>query len=73
MEDRFQQKEGFEVVEQSLACRGPFPREVFLGEVDEGSGNVGVVRDEMTVEVCKAEEGSDVFDFLRSWPAGDPI
>ena len=52
---------------------GPIPREVFLDEVDEGSGDVGVVRDETSVEVGEAEERPNVFDFLRGWPAGDAI
>ena len=56
-----------------MACREPIPREVLLGEVNERLGNIGVVWDEMSVEVCKAEEGPDVFDFLGDWPTGDPI
>ena len=73
MKDRFQQEEGFEGVKGSLAGRGAIPREVFLGEVNEGSGNVGVVRDETTVEVCKAKEGPDILDFFGSWPTGNSI
>ena len=37
---------------------------MFLGEVDKGSGDIGVVRDEATVEVCKAQKGPNNFDFL---------
>ena len=38
VEDWLQQEEGFESVERSLACRGPIPREVFLGEVNKRLG-----------------------------------
>ena len=51
-----------------LAGGGPRPSTVFLSEVDEGASNVGVVGDEATVEVGKAEEGADVLDFLGSGP-----
>jgi len=47
--------------------------EVFLSEVDEGAGNVGVVGDKPTVEVGKAEEGAYIFDFGGSWPFGNSV
>ena len=56
-----------------MASGGPVPREVFLGEVNEGLGDVGVVRDKMMVEICEAKEGSNVFDFLGGGPAGNSI
>ena len=49
-----------------MACGRPVPREVFLGEVNKGLGDIGVVRDEVTVEVCKAQKGANIFDFLGS-------
>ena len=39
-----------------LACGGPVPGEVLLGEIDERVGDVGVIRDEASVEVGKAKE-----------------
>ena len=56
-----------------MASRGPVPRQVLLGEVNEGLGNIGVVGDKMSVEVGEPEEGLDVLDFLRGRPAGDTI
>ena len=73
MEDWFQQEEGFEGVEGFLAGGGPVPLEVFLGEVDEGAGDVGVVGDESLVEVGEAEEGAYVLYFSRSRPFGDSV
>ena len=73
MKDWFRQEEGFEGVKGGLAGRGPVPREVFLREVDEGLGDVGVVRDETMVEVRKPKKGSDILDLFRSWPASNPV
>jgi len=73
MENWFQQEKGFESVERSLASRGPVPLEVFLGKVDEGTGDVGVVWDESTVEVGKAKEGAYVLNLSWGWPLGDAI
>ena len=73
MKDWFQQEQGFEGVKSSLASRGPVPGQVLLGEVNEGSGDIRVIRNKMSVEVGKPEEGSDVSDFLRGRPAGDTI
>ena len=42
------------MVKGLLLGRGPVPRQVFLGEVNEGTGNGGVVRDEPSAEVGKA-------------------
>ena len=44
----------FEVIKGLLLGRSPVPREVFLGEVNEGAGEGGVIRDESPVEVGKA-------------------
>ena len=43
----------FEVIEGLLLEGGPTPGQVFLGEINEGAGNGGVVRDELMVEVGK--------------------
>ena len=73
MKDGFQQKQGFESVKGGLAGGGPAPRQVFLGEVNEGSGDIGVVGDKTLVEVGEAKERPDVFDFLGGGPAGNTI
>ena len=73
VKDWFQREEGFESVKGGLAGGRPVPREVFLGEVNESLGNIGVIRNETLVEVCEAKEGPDVFDFLGGSPTGDPI
>ena len=56
MENGARQEEFLQVVERSLTSRGPVPAIVFLGEVEEGAGDGGVVGDEPTIEVGKAEE-----------------
>ena len=38
--DGFCEEEAFEGIEGGLARRGPVPREVFLGEVKEGAGDI---------------------------------
>ena len=73
MNDWFRQEQGFESVKSGLASRGPVPRQVLLGEVNERLGDIGVIGDKMSVEVGKAKERSDVFDFLRGRPAGNTI
>ena len=44
------------MVEGLLLRRGPVPREIFLGEVNEGVGDVGVVGNELLVEIGEAKE-----------------
>ena len=56
MEDRFRQEKGFKGVEGSLASGSPVPLKVLFGEVDEETGDIGVVRDKSTVEVGEAKE-----------------
>jgi len=56
-----------------LAGRGPVPLEVFLGEVDEGAGDVGVVGDESSVKVGEAKEGLYVLHFSGGGPFGNSI
>ena len=71
--DWFGQEQGFEGVKSVLASGGPVPRQVLFGEVNEGLGDIGVIRGKVSVEVGKPEEGSDVFDFLGGRPAGDTV
>ena len=73
VENWFQQEEGFEGVKGGLAGRRPVPREVFLGEVNERSGDIGVVWNELSVEIGKAKEGSDIFNLFGGWPTSNPI
>ena len=56
-----------------MASGRPVPREVLFGEVNKRPGDIGVVRDKATVEVCKAEKGSNVFDFFRDRPASNSV
>ena len=51
----------FKGVERGLTRGGPVPREVFFGEVEERASDVGVVRDEASVEIGKAEERANIF------------
>ena len=67
------QEEPFELVEGLLTSGSPIPAIVFLGEVQEGAGDGGVVGYEPTVEVGKAAERSDVLDFGWGWPGGDAV
>ena len=46
---------------------------VLLGEVKEGVGDSGVVRDEAAVEVGEAKEGAHFLDLSGDRPAGDSI
>ena len=56
-----------------LACGGPSPGQVFLGEVNKRVGDIGVIWDETSVEVGKAKERSNVLDFLGGGPASNSV
>ena len=56
-----------------MARRGPIPGEVFLSEVEEGTGNVGIVGDESSVEVGESKERANVFHLGRCRPIRDAI
>ena len=56
MEDGARQEELLQLVEGLLTSGGPIPAIVFLGEIQEGAGDSGVVGYEPTVEVGKAKE-----------------
>ena len=73
VEDGFREEETLEGVEGGLAGRRPVPREVFLGEVEERAGDIGVVRDEMSVEVGEAEKRTNVFHLGWGGPTCDSI
>jgi len=73
VKDGFLQEKGFEGVKGGLAGGSPVPLEVLFCKVDEGAGNVGVVRNESSVEVGKAKEGAYVLDFSWGWPFGNSV
>ena len=68
VKDWFGKEEAFEGVKGGLARRGPVPGEVFLGKVEEGASDVGVVGDESTVEVGESEERANIFHLGRRRP-----
>ena len=43
-----------------MARGGPVPNKVLLGKIDEGVGNIGVVRGKVSVEIGKDKEGANV-------------
>ena len=73
MEDGFGEEEVFEGIKGGLTRRGPVPGEVLLGEIEEGAGNVGVVRDEVSVGIGEAEERANIFHLGWGRPVCDPI
>ena len=73
VKDGFREEEAFEGVEGGLAGRGPIPREVFLGEVEEGTSDVGVVGNEPTVEVGESKERAHVFHLGWRRPVCDAV
>jgi hypothetical protein len=56
VEDGFREEQRFQSIESVLTVWGPFPREVFFGEVNEESCDIGVVGNETAIEVGKAKE-----------------
>jgi hypothetical protein len=44
------------------------PRDVFLGQIVKGAGDLGEILDESAVEVGKPKETTDVLEVLGSWP-----
>ena len=73
VENGFREEEAFKGVERGLARGGPVPREVFLGEVEERASDVGVVRDEVAVEIGEAKERANIFHLGRSRPIRDSV
>ena len=49
------------------------PGQVFLGKVDQGTSNIRIVRDKLSVEVGEAKEGADILDLSWSRPTCDAI
>ena len=63
----------FQLLEGCFAAITPVELGVFLGQIDERSGEVGVVGDEVAIEIAYAKERSDVFDLHGGRPFGDPL
>ena len=59
------------VVEGVLLEGSPNPRLVLFGKECKRIGNVGVIRDEFPIEICKAKEGTDFFDRGGEFPCVD--
>ena len=73
VENGFREEETFKGIEGGLAGGGPIPREVLLGEVEERASDIGVVRDEASVEIGEAKERANIFHLGWSRPACDSI
>ena len=73
VKDGLGEEKAFEGVEGGLAGRGPVPGEVLFGEVKEGTSDVGVVRNEPSVEVGEAKERVDIVHFSWCGPICDAI
>ena len=73
VKDGFGEEETFEGLKGGLARRGPVPGEVLLGEIEEREGDVGVVRDESSVEVGKSKERANIFHLSWCRPACDAV
>ena len=73
MEDRFSQEAILQPVEGVLAGVVPVPQGVFLGQVQEGASNVGVVTNKLSVEVGGPKERMDVLYLSRGGPISDSV
>ena len=56
------------VIEGTLLKSSPNPRFVFFGKEHKGGDNVGVIRDELLIEICEAKEGTNSFDGGGKFP-----
>ena len=73
MKDGFGEEETFEGIERSLARRGPVPGEVLFCEVKEGTSDIGIVRDESSVEIGETKERANIFHLSWCGPTCDAI
>ena len=67
-EDRRCRECRLECIECVVALSIEVPRHIFVSEVCKGHCDLGVLRDEMMIEVCKPEERLNVFDLSRFGP-----
>ena len=70
VKDGFGEEKAFEGIEGGLAGGGPVPGEVFLGEVEEGASDVGIVGNEPTVEVGESKERANILHLGWRRPVG---
>lgn len=64
--------EGFDEGAESRVLVGmPGEGGVLLGKFKERASNGGVILDKSAVEITEAEEGLEIFEFLREWPVGN--
>ena len=73
MEDGSREEEPFKLIEGLLTSWGPVPAIVFLGQIQEGVSDGGIVGYEPTIEVGKAEERPYILDFSRGGPGSDAV
>ena len=50
------------VVKGALLESSPNPRLVLFGKECKGVDDIGVIRDELLIEICETKEGMDSFD-----------
>jgi len=72
-EDQSLGKSLLEGAERGVSLGIPVPRYVLVSEAGEGYNDVGIVENEMSVEVGKAKEGLNLLEVLRSWPLENSI
>ena len=56
------------VVKGMLLESSPNPRLVLFGKKCKGVDDVGVIRDELPIEICKTKEGTDSLDRGGGFP-----
>ena len=56
-----------------MTLGSPAPGKIFLGQVNKGTGYIGVVWNESSIEVGKAKEGSDILHLGGYINAGQVI
>ena len=70
-ENRGRGEDLMKVVEGALLESFPNPRLVLFCKEHKGIDNVGVIRDELLIEICEAEKGMDSFDRGGRFPCVD--
>ena len=72
-ENRSLGKSLLEGVERGVGLGIPVLRCVFAGEASKRYNDVGIVENEMSIEVGKAEEGLNLLEILQSWPLENSV
>ena len=73
VKDGFREKEVFKGVEGRLTRGGPIPGKVFLGKVEERAGDIGVVRNKVSVEIGESKKRSNIFHLGWGRPTCDSV